>query len=153
MRKLLLWICGILKDQEVSDLRAENSSLRKSAKSLRSQIEQYQEQEDRLRAEIDSLQGTIRELQGEIVSLEALNFGYTIQIKKLQGQEEVLRYEIQALNESHKALAFLSEASRKEAELQIALKNAEIELASVTGVGKFTKDRPNGNDDQSGGYQ
>lgn len=141
MRKLLLWIFGVLKDEEVSELRSEASGLRKSVKSLKSQIQQYQELEDSLRGEIDSLRGTIRELQGEIASLEALSFGYGVQIRKMQGQEEVLRYEIQALNESHKALAFLSEASRKEAELQVALKNAEIELASATGVGKFAKDK------------
>lgn len=153
MRKLLLWICGILKDQEVTELRAENSSLRKSIKALKSQIEQCQELEDQLRNQSSDKDEIIRGHLMEIKSLQDVNFGYAIQIKKLEGQEEVLRYEIHALNESHKALAFLSEASRKEAELQIALKNAEIELASVTGVGKFTKDKPNGNDDQSGGYQ
>lgn len=152
MRNLCLWFCGILKDQEVSDLRAENSSLRKSIKALKAQVEQYQELEDRLRTDVSNRDEAIRGHLSEIRSLEEVNFGYSIQIKKLQGQEEVLRYEIHALNESHKRLAFLSEASRREAELEIALKNAEIELASATGVGKFTTERPNG-DDQSGGYQ
>ena len=153
MRTLLLWICGILKDQEVSELKSENSSLRKSIKALRVQVEQHQELEDQLRAEISDKDEIIRGHLMEIRSLEEVNFGYAHQIKKLQGQEDVLRWEIQALNESHKRLAFLSEASRKEAELEIALKNAEIELASATGVGKFAKEKPHGNDDQSGGYQ
>lgn len=145
-----LW--AAYKASEISEAKAVVSDLRRSVKSLREQIQQYQTQEDSFRGEICSLKEQNLDLKNEIAALEAVNLGYAVQIRKLQAQEEVYKFEIVALNESHKRLAFLSEASRREAELEIALKKAEIELASATGMGKFQKDKPNGNHD-TGGFE
>lgn len=145
-----LW--AAYKDSELSEARATASDLRRSIKSLKEQIQQYQIQEDSFRDEVCSLKEQISDLKNEISAVEAVNLGYAVQIRKLQAQEEVHKFEIIALNESHKRLAFLSEASRREAELEIALKKAEIELASATGLGKFQKDKPNGNH-ESGGFE
>ncbi len=143
-----LWVA--YKNSELSEAKATASDLRRTVKSLKEQIQQYQDQEGSLRDKICSLVEQIQSLRDEITGLDAVNVGYAVQIRKLQAQEEVLKFEIIALNESHKRLAFLSEASRREAELEIALKQAEIELASVTGVGKFQKEKPNGNHDTVG---
>lgn len=153
MRTFLLWVFGVLKDEELSELRTELTAARKSIKTLKYQVSELHSSEESLGKSVESKCELVSELRDEITSLEALNLGYAVQIRKLQAQEEVLKFEIYALNESHKRIGFLAEASRREAELEIALKSAEIELASATGIGKFAKEKPNGNIDQSGGFE